>query len=349
MEPRIKPQRILFVLHGSIGDVARALPLANLVRRGFPGATISWAAEPLAAPLVEHHPAIDEVILFDRARAWRSFVPFLSGVRSRRFDLVLDLQRHLKSGLVSYFSGARVRVGFHRRDAKEWNWLFNNRHIPSVGENGASKLSVYLKFAELLGIDPHPVEWRLKLTPGEERRVEDLLAFVPAAFAVFFVGSSWSSKQWFPRQTAESAAEIRRRYGLGIVLLGGKGDVDFGQEVERNGGVELANLIGRTNLREAVGVLARARIAIGPDTGLMHLAAAVETPVVSLWGATEPAWSGPHGNEHLVIRGRAHCSPCYLRRCPIGQVCMQSIRVSEVVARVGQALLDGEAADARLQ
>jgi ADP-heptose:LPS heptosyltransferase len=135
------------VLHGSIGDVVRALPLANLLRNGFPRARVCWSIEPASLPLVEGHPAIDEVIVFDRRRVWKSFWPFLAEIRAGRFDLVLDLQRHLKSGIVSWFSGASLRIGFHRADAKELNWIFNNMRIEAFG-GGNSKLDHYLKFAE---------------------------------------------------------------------------------------------------------------------------------------------------------------------------------------------------------
>lgn len=100
--------------------------------------------------------------------------------------------------------------------------------------------------------------------------------------------------------------------------------------------------MGLTSLREAVGILSRASVAIGPDTGLMHLSAAVGTPVVSLWGATSSARTGPFGYGDLVIQGKASCSPCYLRRCPIGRVCMRSIEVEQVAAMVGKALLKKE-------
>lgn len=344
----LDPRRILIILHGSVGDVIRALPLANVIRRGYPKARLSWAIEPAACPLVENHPAVDEVIVFDRSRWWNSLGPFLRRIGTERFDLVLDLQRHLKSGLISWWSGAPYRLGFHRSDAKEMNWLFNNCHIAPAGGT-ISKLSHYLKFAEWLGIEPAPVEWGLRFTPQEDASVERMLPAAGVRFAVFFVGSKWESKRWFPIQTAMSAAKIQERFDLQIVLLGGKEDVPFAAEVEAFRSLRVNNLVGRTSLREAMGILSRARVAIGPDTGLMHLSAAVGTPVVSLWGATNPARTGPYGFGDLVIRGKASCSPCYLRRCPIGRVCMRSINVEEITAMVGEALLKkGERGAAQL-
>jgi heptosyltransferase-1 len=337
MPASLEPKNILLVLHGSIGDVARALPLANLIDHGFPNARLTWAIEPPALPLVEHHPAVDEVILFDRPRWWKQLIPFLRTIRAGHFDLVLDLQRHLKSGIISRWSGARHRLGFHRRDAKEFNWVFNNRHIPALG-NGLSKLNHYLKFAEYLGIVPEPVEWRLLLTEEEQVCVDRHLERVFGGFATLFVGSRWESKNWFPSQITSCAELIQERHGLSIILLGSKQDVALAREVEISCRRSIVNLVGRTSLREAIGIIAKAGVAVGPDTGLMHIAAAVGTPVVSLWGATDPSRTGPHGFEDFVILGKADCSPCYLRRCPIGRVCMQSIEIEEIMAKIERAL-----------
>ena len=337
MQMHLEPKKILVVLHGSIGDVTRALPLVNLIRRGFPQATLAWTVEPPSLPLVEHHPAVDEVILFDRLRWWNQLGPFLRRIRTRRFDLVLDLQRHLKSGLISRWTGAPYRLGFHRLNCKEFNWIFNNHHIPAV-QNSIPKLNHYLKFAEYLGLASEPVEWRLSLTKREQLGVSRQLEKVRGPFATFFIGSRWESKGWFASQILSCAKLIQEQHGLKVVLLGSSQDAVLGKEVELLCGQGTTNLVGRTSLKEAMGIIARARVAVGPDTGLMHIAAAVGTPVVSLWGATSPSRTGPYGFEELVIQGKADCSPCYRRHCPIGRVCMQSIDVKQIMTKIDLGL-----------
>ena len=173
--PKIDARRILLVLHGSIGDVTRALPLAGLLRAGYPNAFIAWSVEPASAPLLEGNPAIDEVILFDRRHWWKSVIGFLRQIHRRKFDLVLDLQRHLKSGVISRCSGAPHRLGFHRGDAKECNWLFNNLFIDRCG-NQISKLDHYLKFAEFLGLPKAPLRWDFALSDVERNRVDMYLS-----------------------------------------------------------------------------------------------------------------------------------------------------------------------------
>jgi ADP-heptose:LPS heptosyltransferase len=140
---RVDSKRILIVLHGSIGDVTRALPLASLIRKGFPDVKLSWAVEAPSFPLVEHYPAIDEVIVFDRRHWWRGIWPFLRTIRGRRFDVVVDLQRHLKSGLISFFSGAPIRVGFNKADGKEFNWLFKQSVHRYCGECNSKNFALH--------------------------------------------------------------------------------------------------------------------------------------------------------------------------------------------------------------
>jgi len=333
------PERILIVLHGAIGDVIRAMPLALRVRRGFPHAHVGWAVEPAAAPLLEHHPAIDERLVFRRDLGPRAFLPFLRDVRRRRFDLVLDLQRHLKSGVVSRASGARRRIGFHRANTKEGNWLFNTETL-APQRHWSSKLHQYLAFADHLGLPADaPIEFGLALDRSEESRIDALLGDRSDAFVVVFVGSTWESRWWFAAETAEVLRVLRARHGLSAVLVGAPGkEQQLAAEIERLSGEGVSNLAGRTSLRDLIGLFSRARAAFGPDSGPMHLAAAVGTPVVSLWGATSPERSAPHGSEDLAVVGSVACHPCYLRRCPIGRLCMQQVRVEAVVGALEAAL-----------
>lgn len=338
-QPKIAAQRILLVLHGSIGDVTRALPLARLLRGGYPKAFIAWSVEPASAPLLEGNPAIDEVILFDRRHWWKSFGAFLRQIRRRRFDLVLDLQRHLKSGVISRSSGAPHRLGFHRGDAKECNWLFNNLFIERCG-NDISKLDHYLKFAEFLGLPKAPPQWEFALSSVERNSVDTHLAGVNGPFAALFVGTRWESKNWFVDQIAACADLLHRDHGLAVVLLGGAADRQLAAQTLALVGPGVVDLAGRTSLREAMGIIARAKVAVGPDTGLMHIAAALHVPVISLWGATDPARTGPYGFESLAIKGAAPCSPCYLKRCSIGRLCMRSIGTADIAEKL-KRVIDG--------
>jgi len=335
------PKRILIVLHGSIGDVTRALPLAGILRRGFPQAFLAWSIEPACSPLLQGNRAIDEVLVFDRGNWWKNVGGFLARVRAGNFDLTIDLQRIFKSGLIGWWSGARQRLGFHRRDSKEFNWIFNNLHIPRYGEE-IPKLEHYLKFADYLGLERASVQWDFGLTQEEQDSVDQRLGKNSQPFAVLFVGTRWQSKQWFPLQMSHCAEHLRRNHNLDVVLLGGNEYGATAKEVESLCRTKLVNLVGQTSLREAIGVIERAKIAIGPDTGLMHIAAAVRTPVISLWGATRPERTGPFGFGELALQGEAPCVPCQRRTCSIGRICLQSITAEQIGAKINAALASRE-------
>ena len=330
------PDRALIVLLGAIGDVVCGMPLAQRLRAGWPQTRIAWAVEPAAAPLLQTHPAVDELIVFRRGEGAAAFIEFLRAVRDSRPGVTLDLQRHLKSGLTSRASAAPRRLGFHWRNSREGNWFFNTDTIAPV-ETFTLKLTHFQRFADYLGVAPAPVSFGLAASAEERTRAAALLAPAGARFAVLYVGSTWASRQWLPAATAALCSQLRAR-GLGVVLVGGPGDVPFVQAVLAAGAGEVVNAVGQTSLRDVVAIMERAAVAIGPDTGPMHIAAAVGAPVVALFGATSPRRSGPWGWDDLVVRGDAPCAPCYLPRCPIGQLCMETITPEMVMARVERAL-----------
>lgn len=330
------PTRVLIVLHGAIGDVICGMPLAQRLRAGWPGTRILWAVEPAAAPLLDAHPAVDEIIVFDRGAGLRALPPFLRAIRASRPDVVLDLQRHFKSGLTSWWSGAPRRIGFHWRNSREGNRLFNTESIDPVRDL-TPKLLHFLRFADRLQVPPAPVSFGLAASATERLRAEALLAEAGERVAAVVVGTSWESKYWWPRATATLCRQLRAR-GLRPVLLGAPGDMRFALDVLAGGAGDVVNLVGRTSLREVLAILERAVVVVGPDTGPMHIAAAVGTPVVALFGATSPNRSGPWGWHHLVVRDDVPCMPCYLLRCPIGRLCMERITPAMVLQRVDEVL-----------
>jgi lipopolysaccharide heptosyltransferase II len=298
---------------------------------------MTWSIEPACLPLVHGYPGIDGVIVFERQRGWKEFFPFLARVRAEQFDLVLDLQRHFKSGIVSWWSGAAQRIGFNRADCKEFNWVFNNLHIDSYGDS-ILKLDHYLKFAEFLGIASSPVEWQFSLSAEEDARVDRHLVGASPRFAVLFVGTRWESKQWFPEQMARCAELLRREFQLDTVLLGAPDERELALAAVAAAQTPLVNRVGHTSLREALGIVQRAAVAVGTDTGLMHVAAAVQTPVISLWGATSPERTGPYGFADLTIQGKAPCAPCNRRNCNIGRICLESITTEQIGQKLVVAL-----------
>ncbi|MBV8356830.1 MAG: glycosyltransferase family 9 protein [Deltaproteobacteria bacterium] len=336
------PRRILIVLMGAIGDVIRALPLLGRIRRAWPDAYIGWAVEPKSEPLLRNHRWVNKLIVYDRRHAPWSFVPFLQKIRSERFDLVLDLQRHLKSGFISMISGAPERLGFAPENSKEFNHLFAARHI-AAQPRMRLKLLQYQAFADALSLPAAPVEFGFELPPAEDSRARGFVAGAPRPMMGVILGSSWRSRIYFPESIAEVirglAFPVEGSPGLFPVLLGGPDDRGLAVAVmDELAQVRALNLAGRTSLRDLIGIFAECAVAVGPDSGPMHLAAAVGCPVVSLWGSTSPERSAPWGFADLAISGQIPCHPCYLRECPIGRECMRRISPQTVVNTVRRAL-----------
>jgi heptosyltransferase-1 len=342
-EPVAAPRRVLIILLGAIGDVVRALPLLGRIRRAWPAAHLAWAVEPKTQAVLEGHPWVDELIVYNRRRAPISFLPFLVRVRAGHFDLTLDLQRHLKSGVVAMASGARMRIGFDRSNGKEFNHLFSTRQIAPQPPMRL-KLMQYQGFADALGLAPAPIEFGLVSSDAERARAAATLQGAPRPLLAVILGSSWPSRIYFPDSIAAVIREMAMaRDGspaLFPVLIGsGRDEVALANQVIANlAGASVLNLAGRTSLRDLVAIFAECAAAFGPDSGPMHIAAAAGCPVVSLWGATAPERSAPWGFADLALSGAIPCHPCYLRECPIGRECMRRIAPADVAAAIRRAV-----------
>jgi ADP-heptose:LPS heptosyltransferase len=333
--------RLLIVLPGALGDVIRALPLLGRMRRAWPDAELGWAVEPLSAPLLLGHPWVDRVHRFARNQGVRAFPGFLAEVRAVGYDVALDLGRSIKSAVIARASGAVRRIGFARADGREGGWLLATEHLPVQGVE-RSKLEQFLAFADALDLPPSPIEFGLAPTIAEAREAEELTAGLDGPLVAACVGSSCPSRRWFPERTAAVLRRLRAEHGASGVLLGTGADAGFAGAtlagLDGNARSNVRNLVGRTTLRQVLAVLARTRLAFGPDSGALHMAAALGTPALSLWGATSALRSAPFGCEALALTGDAPCAPCFLTRCPIGRVCMQSIAVDTVADRAATVL-----------
>jgi len=327
---------------GSLGDLVRGLCIAEALKHGQPGCNITWLIEPQWLALIQNHPHIDRRVVFDRPRGLAALPKLYRHLRETPFDVTLDLQRHFKSGLFSWLSGAKRRIGFHRRNSKEFNWLFNNDHIPWYSDR-LNKLEHYLKFATYLGI-PRPARLDFGLA---HHRIDvlnpTLAARLPSPFVAMVMGSSWPSKDWTYEGYRNLAGLILQRGEHGIVLVGdGSQKANAGRLEAEIASPGLLNLTGATSLPEVTGILQAAAAGVGPDSGPGHLAAAVGTPYVSLFGPTAPERVAPYACEDLVVQTPAPCAGCYRKHCPLkNRTCMAAITAEMVMASLDRALPGG--------
>lgn len=341
----------LIILMGSLGDVTRGLCLVSRLKHCFPDCTVTWLIEPKCREIVSAHPMIDHVWVFNRTDWKRGLKDILNRLRNSRFDCVLDLQRHFKSGLFSFFSGARYRLGFHPKNTKEGNWVFNNTYIPYVNEF-YPKIFHYLKFTEFLGCQKSdtPSQARARLQSqgldfgfsGDSLSsfVPDVLSEIKAPLIAIILGSTWVTKEWFFEKYLELIRELLEMRPLHMVMVDTMAKYPMASELaNRINSPRLINLVGRTSILELAAVLKRATAAVGPDCGSAHIAAAVGTPYVTLFGPTSPQRTASYGSEHLVVSKNLDCAPCYKRKCPRRDVlCMRAIQVKDVKQKILEAL-----------
>lgn len=343
-----QPQRIGIVLMGAIGDVCRALPLATRIKRFGPECEIIWAVEPKSQGLVEFHASVDRVVVFDRPRGLRAFWKFTRELADLKCDVILDLQRHLKSGVTSFRSQAPRRIGFSRRNAKELNWLFNSEYIAQADDT-LPKIEHYQYFGDVLDIPPAgEYDFGLEISNAAHMRAEALINQCSReqnvqseglrGRAMLVIGASWPSKVWFPELYVELIRKLREDLKLLPVIVGGKLERGLGSAILKQcSHGEVLNLIEKTPLHDLIAVLASARVAIGSDSGPMHIAGAVGVGLVVLMGPTSSDRTAPYARQRIILQSQVGCAPCYRRRCPgLGQLCMRSIEPLAVATAVAQ-------------
>ncbi len=337
--------RILLVKPSSLGDVIHALPVLHGLRARYPNAKIDWLIASSNAPLLEHHEEIDELVVFDRRRFGRvgrsasatsEFVSFVRELRTRRYDLVIDLQGLFRTGFLTLASGARVRIGF--RDAREGAWTFYTHYI-QPGEPDTHAVDRNYRVARLLGFEDVPIEFTLSLTEAMRAEARDLLHEFGVSEDVCLVAvapwARWETKRWAPERFAETIDRLSVRSDTSFVLLASPNEIAQCERIGRACRKAPANLAGRTNLATLAAIIERADVVLCHDSAALHLAVAFERPLVCLMGPTNPHRTGPYRRPADVVQLKLHCSPCYFRRltqCPHDHRCMAELDVDAVVS-----------------
>ena len=284
----------------AVGDAVHVLPVANAIKRHDPRSHVTWVLQPGPATLVRGHPSIDELVLLDRARGWRAFLDVRRALHEREFDVVLALQDYLKAGVITSFARAPVRLGYDRARARDLNWLFTNRQIPSHARQHVQ--DEYLEFVGALGIPTEPIEWNLGPWPQERGWQREFLARYDRPIAVLVIGSSRAEKDWVAERWVEVADVLYADYGLQPVLAGARSPREEQTErviLERARHKPYSAL--NSGLRRLVSILDAASLVVSLDTGPLHMAVALNRPVISLLGFSNPRRTGPYRKFHDLV------------------------------------------------
>jgi heptosyltransferase I len=293
-ELRFPAGHVCVVLLSGLGDVVHGLPVVNALKDHDPGRRVTWVVEPMPAPLLRPHPSVDEVVVFEKARGARGVRDLWRALRPKRFDLTLNFNIYFKSVFPTVFSRAPVRIGVDRARARDAVWLFATHTLPPRPRGHTQDL--FLEFLEVLGVPRRDPDWRLALT-DEERRARDrwreraegrsLVAIVPA--------SANPEKDWLPERMAQVVDALHTDFGFRVVLAGGPGARECAVAREVVARSRTPPLWAMADgVRELLVVLAASALVIAPDTGPLHVARALDVPVIGLYGHTNPWRVGPY-------------------------------------------------------
>ena len=286
-------ERIGLVMMSAVGDAVHALPVVTAIKRHAPASRLTWVLQPGPATLVRGHPAVDEIIEFDRSKGLAAFTDIRAKLKERPFDLVIALQVYFKAGLVTSFTQAPIKLGFDRERARDFNWLFTNRRIPAHEPQHVQ--DQYFEFLRELGISPDPVVWNLGPWDHERAWQREFFAKLDRPAASIVVGTSKPEKDWMPERWAEVVDALYSDFGIRAVLVGGKSERELRAAaiIEQRATHKPVNALG-SGLRNLVSILDGCALALSPDTGPLHMAVALDRPVVSLIGYMNPKRVGPY-------------------------------------------------------
>lgn len=308
-----KPESILVIKTSSLGDIVCALPVLTQLRRLYPAAHIAWVVDHRFADLLDGHPFLDQVYVFQHHRlragtgAWSSLLGFLSArralaqrLRERSWDVALDLQSLFKSAVILAASRARVRIAAFSQIRHLPVLLGANRLVCAARGHAIER---YLQIAAPLGVKADEVEFCLHVCEEARRWAEDKLAGLPRPWLVVNPGSAVAAKRWPPEAFAEAAGWLVEGRTVGsIIVTGASQDRPAADLIARAAGEAVANLAGQTSLSQLAAVLSLSDAMLTNDTGPMHMMAALGKPVVALFGPTNPALNGPWGRQHVILK-----------------------------------------------
>jgi len=337
---------ILFIKLSAIGDVVQTLPALEAIKRSYPDSDITWAVEEAAADILNGHPLINK-LLVSRRKSWTRMlknpltffqglggvIRFFSELRSTRYDIAIDFQGLLKSGILIGLARAQRKIGFDR--TREFSYLFLNERLPPY-DIEKHALERYLDVARYLGAkDPSPV-CTLPIDREISRIKQRIESLNPGGRPLVAINpvARWKTKLWSERKFAELADRLISERNVVVIFTGSREDGLVNERILAIMDQSAVNWAGETTLKELAALASLCTVFITTDTGPMHLAAAAGTRVVALFGPTAPWRTGPFGPSHVTVRAGLICSPCFKRTCDDNVRCMEEITVDEVMRNI---------------
>lgn len=325
--------KLLFVRLGSLGDIIHTVPAVSAVRGAFPRASIHWLVDIRHLELLELVEGIDRIHpLRSDAAGWIGSVPAL---RREHFDAALDFQGLIKSAMLARLSGAKRTIGFINTALKEplAAPLYTDQHTPPAGVHVIAK---NLSMLSAIGIH-QPAAPTFAFARRPSAALQQVMLGTGGRFAILNPGAAWPNKRWPPDRFGAAAAEIQRAHGLRSIVIWGPGERDLADAVAA-ASAGAASVAPPTSIADLFALGGAASLLISGDTGPLHIGAACGTPLVGLFGPTDPARNGPWSPSDVTASRFAECRCHYLRRCTNSRWCLEDVGVREVVEAVSRRL-----------
>ncbi len=330
---RKPPKKILIVKPSSLGDVVHSLPFLNSVRSCFPKAEIHWIIAKGLEGLLQGNPMIDKLIVIDKdswkkisraALTLRELKGLFSEISGEGYDLAIDLQGLMRSGVITMASRAGLRIGFS--EAREGSRLFYNRKVK--GGRDVHAVDRYLKIAAALGCETGDLVFPFPLSKkGAEEGRQFREKF--GDYVVIVPGARWDTKKW----PAEYFGKVAAMLPFRCIVVGSGSDCGIAERVVGASDGNAVSFAGQTGITELIELMRGAKLAITNDSGPMHIAAAFGVPVVAVFGPTSAGRTGPYGDRHVVVESGISCAPCFKKKCPDVK-CMRGIPPEVVYEKV---------------
>jgi heptosyltransferase-2 len=337
-------RRIIIRSTNWIGDAIMTTPAIRAIGHFFPHAHITLLAKPWVVPVFEHSPYIDQFLIYDETTRHKGIsgkIQLIKDIRNQQFDTAILLQNAIEAAILVFGAGINNRVGYNT-DARG---LLLNYSVKCTKEiKKIHQTRYYVHMLEKAGIPNSDFDLELYVGASDRTYAWKFLNQHDDHPDTRWIGINPSAtygnaKQWFPERFAQLADRICDHYRSGILIFGGPKDRDLGEKVRHMMHHPAINLAGETSLGQAIAFIQQCHVFITNDSGLMHIASALKTPLIAIFGSTNPITTGPIGKTSHIVQVKTNCSPCLLTDCPkTHHACMDAVTVDMVFQKVKDLL-----------
>ncbi len=337
-----KIKKILIVKPSALGDIVHSLPFLAAVKKKFPHAEIDWVVAHGLHKFLEGHPMIDRLWVIKKDQwkkpghlkdTFKEINDLRMGLKTSRYDVAIDLSGLLRSGMITWFSKAKIKLGFKESD--EGSPFFYTHKIH--GSMNIHAIDRYLEIARFMGCVVDKIEY--PFAPYDPS--PPILNKLPPQYVVMTPSAGKPANRW----PAEKFGRLCAKLELPVVVIASATEADIAAEVVAHANGKAISLAGRTGLKDLIALIAKASYFVCNDTGPMHIAAALNIPVFAVFGPANPVRTGPYGTIHTIIQKKMDCAPCYAKYPCSHFRCMNELRVEDVFRIIDQRINHQEIKD----